>query len=286
MQWRFRAACVALALVLGLRIDAQAQQDSASPAKAPEKGQTAPDSAKPAAPKVKSKKSSSPLKTRIPPMEKLTSSPSQVEYATFGAGCFWHVEATFERLPGVISAVSGYAGGSVRYPSYEMVHEGDTGHAEVVMVEYDPEVISYEKLLQVFWSHHDPTTPNQQGPDVGTQYRSIILFHNETQRKAALKSYQELVELRAAGKDSLSTRGASWLWNRNPIVTQLVPLKAFYRAEDYHQDYYGGKPRTAASRRRASASKAKKTQPHATRPSPSADETGPAPADDAPAPRQ
>ena len=123
---------------------------------------------------------------------------------------------------------------SVRNPNYEMVHEGYTGHAEVVMVQYDPEVISYEDLLKVFWQCHDPTTPNRQGPDVGTQYRSIILYHNEAQRKAALKSYHQLVEARAF---------------RNPIVTQLVPLKAFYRAEDEHQDYYGGKPR-ASSRRK------------------------------------
>jgi len=127
-----------------------------------------------------------------------------------------------------------------------MVHEGYTGHAEVVMLQYDPEVISYEDLLKVFWTHHDPTTPNQQGPDVGTQYRSIILYHNEAQRKAALKSYQQLVDARAFAR---------------PIVTQLFPLKAFYRAEDYHQDYYGGKRRATSSRRRTTTSaKSKKPQ--------------------------
>ncbi len=143
----------------------------------------------------------------------------------------------------MISAVSGYAGGAVPNPSYEMVHEGTTGHAEVVMVQYDPDMISYEQLLRVFWSSHDPTTPNRQGPDVGPQYRSIILYHNEDQRKAALKSYHDLVDARAF---------------RYPIVTELYPLKAFYRAEDYHQDYYGGKPRISARRRASTVNKARK----------------------------
>lgn len=151
----------------------------------------------------------------------------RLEKATFGAGCFWHVEAEFEWLPGVKSAVSGYSGGFVPNPSYEMVHEGETGHAEVVQVEYDPAVITYEQLLGVFWRGHDPTQLNRQGPDVGTQYRSVIFYHNEAQRKAALKSYQQLVAARAYSA---------------PIVTQLVPMKAFYRAEEYHQNYYGGKP--------------------------------------------
>jgi len=166
------------------------------------------------------------------------------ERATFGAGCFWQVEADFERLPGVNWAVSGYAGGNVPDPSYEMVHEGFTGHAEVVMVDYDPTVISYERLLKVFWSCHDPTTLNRQGPDIGTQYRSVIFYHNEDQRKAALDSYRELTAKRVF---------------RSPIVTQLVPLRAFYRAEDYHQDYYGGKPRTT-SRRKATTTKLKKSR--------------------------
>ncbi len=165
--------------------------------------------------------------------------------ATFGGGCFWHVEADFERLNGVVSAVSGYAGGQVRNPNYEMVHEGMTGHAEVVMVQYDPDIISYEDLLKEFFTKiHDPTTLNRQGPDYGTQYRSIILYHNEAQRKAALEVYQKVVDAR--------------VW-RNPIVTQLVALKnfPFYRAEDEHQDYYGGKP-TASRRRSASSAKSKK----------------------------
>jgi len=265
MKWRFPAACVAMAVVLGLWIDAEAQEAPA-PTKPEEKGKTAPVVAKPIAPKVKSKKSSLHSKTQTSPGADSSRPISKVEYATFGAGCFWCVEATFERLPGVISAVSGYAGGSVRFPTYEMVHEGLTGHAEVVMVEYDADVISYEELLKVFWSHHDPTTPDQQGPDVGTQYRSIILYHNEAQRKAALKSYQELVDKR--------------VW-RNPIVTQLVPLKAFYRAEDYHQDYYGGKPQ-AASRRKTPVSKARKARSKPPSPSPSAEAPGPAQSDEAP----
>lgn len=158
----------------------------------------------------------------------------KLEKATFGAGCFWHVEAKFEWLPGVKSAVSGYCGGNVANPSYDLVHLGETGHAEVVQVEYDPSVISYEQLLKVFWHGHDPTQWNRQGPDVGTQYRSVIFYHNEAQRKAALKSYKELT---ASGR------------YRAPIVTQLMPMKKFYRAEDYHQNYYGGKPDAPVARR-------------------------------------
>jgi peptide-methionine (S)-S-oxide reductase len=154
------------------------------------------------------------------------SSKGKTEKATFGAGCFWHVESEFEWLPGVKSAVSGYSGGTVANPSYEEVHEGVTGHAEVVQVEYDPAVISYEQLLKVFWSGHDPTQLNRQGPDVGTQYRSVIFYHSPEQRQAALKSYRELTAGRVFP---------------GPIVTQLMPMKAFFRAEEYHQNYYGGK---------------------------------------------
>ena len=154
------------------------------------------------------------------------------ELAAFGAGCFWHVEDVFERLDGVKSAVSGYAGGNVPYPTYEMVHEGTTGHAETVVVQYDPNVISYEQLLKVFWANHDPTSLNRQGPDVGPQYRSVIFYYNEDQRKAALASYHDLTRARVY---------------RSPIVTELVPMRAFFQAEDYHQDYYGGKPRASQS---------------------------------------
>jgi peptide-methionine (S)-S-oxide reductase len=168
---------------------------------------------------------------------------AKTERATFGAGCFWHVEETFEHVKGVNWAVSGYTGGSIPNPSYEMVHEGFTGHAEVVMVEFDPEVVSYEDLLNVFWKSHDPTTIDRQGPDEGPQYRSVIFYHNEEQRRAALKSYRALTARRAY---------------RSPIVTQLEPLRAFYRAEDYHQDYYGGKPRASTRRPKSSLAKAKK----------------------------
>jgi peptide-methionine (S)-S-oxide reductase len=167
------------------------------------------------------------------------------ELAAFGAGCFWHVEDVFERLDGVKSAVSGYAGGNVPYPTYEMVHEGTTGHAETVVVEYDPNVISYEKLLKVFWASHDPTSLNRQGPDVGPQYRSVIFFYNEDQRKAALASYHDLARANRS---------------RSRIVTELVPMRAFFQAEDYHQDYYGGKPRAITRRRKTTTAKTKKTQ--------------------------
>ena len=259
MSWRFLAATGSLVVLLGSAGALKAQDPPGSSktngdSKSAESAVAAPaetgtTSAKQAArkakaataAKAKTKKSNTQSNS-----EKSTSSSSsepKYELATFGAGCFWHVEADFERLNGVISAVSGYAGGNIRNPNYEMVHEGFTGHAEVVMVQYDPEIISYEDLLKVFWQCHDPTTPNRQGPDVGTQYRSIILYHNEDQKKAALKSYDQLVEARAF---------------RNAIVTQLVPLKTFYRAEDEHQDYYGGKPRASSRRRTASSAKSKK----------------------------
>src|SRR4051794_14155408 len=152
---------------------------------------------------------------------------SGLERATFGGGCFWCLEAVFERLKGVKSVVSGYAGGTVARPDYYLVGTGLTGHAEVVQIVYDPEVVSYDSLLKVFWLSHDPTTLNRQGPDEGTQYRSIILYHNEDQKKAALKSYQKLTESHAFA---------------SPIVTQLVPLKKFYPAEKYHQDYFRRHP--------------------------------------------
>jgi peptide-methionine (S)-S-oxide reductase len=145
------------------------------------------------------------------------------EKATFGGGCFWCSEAVFERIPGVKSVVSGFAGGHVPNPSYRDVCTGLTGHAEVVQVEYDPLVVSYEKLLSVFWKSHDPTTLNQQGDDFGTQYRSIILYSSEAQKQAAIKSFQDLKARKVF---------------RNPIVTDLVPLDKFYPAEAYHQDYY------------------------------------------------
>jgi peptide-methionine (S)-S-oxide reductase len=155
------------------------------------------------------------------------SKPSGPQVATFGGGCFWCIEAVFEQVPGVLSAVSGYAGGTVPFPSYDMVHTGLTGHAEVVQVVFDPKVVSYEKLLELFWRVHDPTTPNAQGPDVGPQYRSIILYHNEAQKKAAETMYRELKARRVL---------------KGTVVTQLVPFRAFFPAEPYHQDYYANHP--------------------------------------------
>lgn len=145
------------------------------------------------------------------------------ETATFGAGCFWSTEAVFERYKGVKSVVSGFSGGSVPDPSYTLVCTGRTGHAEVVHVEFDPTVISYETLLKIYFHAHDPTTLNAQGEDFGTQYRSVIFYHGEEQRKAAQAMYRELTARRAF---------------RAPIVTQLVPFETFYPAEPYHQDYY------------------------------------------------
>ena len=144
------------------------------------------------------------------------------EKATFGAGCFWGVEETFRRLPGVISTAAGYAGGTKDNPSYEDVCSDETGHAEVVQVEFDPSQISYDQLLDVFWANHNPTTMNRQGPDVGTQYRSVIFYHTPQQKAAAEKSKEKLA---AIGK-----------FNR-PIVTQIEPAPKFWRAEEYHQQY-------------------------------------------------
>ncbi len=142
--------------------------------------------------------------------------------ATFGAGCFWGVETTFRKVAGVRSAMVGYSGGSFENPSYEDVCSGKTGHAEVVQVEYDPPEVSYEDLLDVFWDCHDPTTVNRQGPDIGTQYRSAIFFHDADQELAAITS-----------KEKLQSSGRY----PSPIVTEITPAEAFYPAEDYHQRY-------------------------------------------------
>ncbi|HEV8608758.1 MAG TPA: peptide-methionine (S)-S-oxide reductase MsrA [Thermoanaerobaculia bacterium] len=144
------------------------------------------------------------------------------ERATFAAGCFWGVEAAFRQVPGVIDTAVGYTGGSLANPTYEDVCTDRTGHAEAVEVEFDPSKVSYEKLLDVFWENHDPTTKNRQGPDVGTQYRSAIFFHDAEQERVASesKNRQEM-----SGKF------------RRPIVTEIVPEKPFWRAEDYHQRY-------------------------------------------------
>lgn len=148
-----------------------------------------------------------------------------VEKATFGGGCFWCMEAVFQRVPGVSGVTSGYAGGNRELPTYEQVCSGATGHAEVVQVEYDPARVTYEQLLDVFWDAHDPTTLNRQGADMGTQYRSIILHHDEAQRIAAEAS-----------------RNAAQMRFTVPIVTQIKPLTSFWPAEGYHQDYYRQNP--------------------------------------------
>ena len=145
-----------------------------------------------------------------------------MEKATFGAGCFWGVEAAFRELPGVVEAAVGYLGGTLVNPTYKDVCSGATGHAEVVEVTYDPAQLSYERLLDLFWTVHNPTTLNRQGPDVGTQYRSAIFFHTPEQRAAAERSKQEL---QASGRFP------------RPIVTEITPASAFYRAEEYHQQY-------------------------------------------------
>jgi len=150
-----------------------------------------------------------------------------LEKATFGSGCFWCTEAIFERLEGVRSVVSGYAGGSVENPTYDEVCTGTTGHAEVTQITFDPKVISFDELLEVFWKTHDPTTLNRQGNDVGPQYRSVIFYHNEEQRNLA-ENYK--MELDKAG---------AW---ENPVVTEISPLTNFYPAEEYHQEYYENNP--------------------------------------------
>jgi len=142
--------------------------------------------------------------------------------AVFGAGCFWGVEAAFRRLPGVLATEVGYSGGNFKNPTYHDVCGDRTGHAEVVRVEFDPQKITYRDLLRVFWLNHDPTTKNRQGPDIGTQYRSVIFYFDEGQRQEALASLQEEEK---SGRYS------------RPLVTEIVPAKEFYRAEEYHQQY-------------------------------------------------
>jgi peptide-methionine (S)-S-oxide reductase len=150
-----------------------------------------------------------------------------LEVATLGGGCFWCLEAVFEQLRGVTKVESGYAGGSVPQPTYRQVCSGTTGHAEVVQVTFDPAVSSFREILEVFFATHDPTTLNRQGPDVGTQYRSAIFYHTPEQKQVA---GQVIAELNQAN-----------IWGA-PIVTDVVPLEAFYRAEDYHQEYFRRNP--------------------------------------------
>ncbi|WOE69130.1 peptide-methionine (S)-S-oxide reductase MsrA [Hydrogenimonas thermophila] len=147
------------------------------------------------------------------------------EKATLGGGCFWCLEAVFENVKGVEDVVSGYAGGHINNPTYEAVCSGTTGHAEVVQITYDPTIISFKDILEIFWKIHDPTTLNRQGADVGTQYRSVIFYHDEKQKEIAKESKAE------AQKNFTS-----------PIVTEISPLQTFWKAEDYHQDYFKNNP--------------------------------------------
>ena len=146
-----------------------------------------------------------------------------VEKAVFGAGCFWHIEEEFKKVKGTILTSVGFMGGNLKNPSYKDVCTGMTGHAEVVYIEYDPKIISYDELLEVFWNIHDPTTLNRQGPDVGTQYRSAIFFYNQDQEKKAKSSKEKLEKSNKY---------------KNKIVTEIKPAQNFWKAEEYHQQYF------------------------------------------------
>lgn len=152
---------------------------------------------------------------------------NKTEIATFGSGCFWCTEAIFERVKGVQKVVSGYSGGTTENPTYKEVCTGNTGHAECTQIYFDPSIVSYDELLEIFWKTHDPTTLNRQGNDVGTQYRSVIFYHNQEQKQKAEYYKKKLQEEK--------------IWDK-PIVTEIVEFKKFYPAEDYHQDYYDNNP--------------------------------------------
>lgn len=156
-----------------------------------------------------------------------TMEKDKLEKATFGAGCFWCVEAIFEEVKGVKTVEAGYAGGKTKDPTYREVSSGTTGHAEVAHITFNPDIVSYEQLLEVFWHTHNPTTKNRQGADVGPQYRSVIFYHNDKQKKIAEKSLKKTDE--------------SDLWE-DPIVTDIEPIKNFSKAENYHQNYYENNP--------------------------------------------
>jgi peptide-methionine (S)-S-oxide reductase len=153
----------------------------------------------------------------------VTETKPGMEIATFGSGCFWCTEAIFLNVKGVEKVESGYSGGKVKNPTYEEVCSGLTGHAEVIQVSYDPKIVSYDELLEIFWETHDPTTLNRQGADEGTQYRSVVYYHNDTQKTLAEGYKKKLTEAKAFD---------------NPIVTEISPYTIFYKAEDYHQNYY------------------------------------------------
>ncbi len=152
-----------------------------------------------------------------------TSNPGGLQTATFGTGCFWCTEAQFQQLEGVVSVASGYSGGQIPNPTYKQVCTGATGHAEVVQIQFDPAKISFDELLAAFWQAHDPTTLNRQGADVGTQYRSVVFYHTDEQKAKAEEYKQKLNAENAFGK---------------PVVTEISPVTTFYKAEDYHQNYY------------------------------------------------
>lgn len=226
MSTRLSMLLLAMLLILGPGRPAPAREPGAADA-APSPGRSAsPKPAEPTAAPSSEPDNAAPGEgdTRA---EKKKPVPGELEQATFGGGCFWCMEAVFQRVPGVRRVLSGYSGGSVAFPSYELVSTGATGHAEVVQVTFEPAVVSYEKLLEVFWRSHDPTTPNGQGPDVGTQYRSIILYHNEDQRQSIMQVYRELKSRRVL---------------RGRIVTQVVPFQVFFPAEANHQNYYNNHP--------------------------------------------
>ncbi|MBD3203320.1 peptide-methionine (S)-S-oxide reductase MsrA [Candidatus Woesearchaeota archaeon] len=150
----------------------------------------------------------------------MTKKKDNLKTASFAAGCFWGIEHKFKKLTGVVETEVGYSGGDKKNPTYKQVCSGKTGHAETVRIKYDPEIISYKELVEFFWKIHDPTQKNRQGPDIGTQYRSVIFYHNKNQKEIAERSKKEFEKKRK-------------------IATEVVPAKEFYKAEDYHQDYYG-----------------------------------------------
>lgn len=166
-------------------------------------------------------------KSKINDKKIMDNQNKNLETATFGSGCFWCTEAIFERVNGVVSVVSGYSGGTVANPSYEQVCTGKTGHAECTQITFDPAVISYDELLEIFWKMHDPTTLNRQGNDVGTQYCSVIFYHNDDQKQKAEFYKNKLTEEK--------------IWDK-PIVTEITKFEKFYPAEDYHQEYYDNNP--------------------------------------------
>ena len=173
-----------------------------------------------------SQKSEKPAVSKPLPVDQPLNDHMKTEIATFGAGCFWCVEAVFQELKGVLKVESGYMGGSVPDPTYQQVCTGNTGHAEVTRITFDPSVITYEQLLEVLWTTHDPTTLNRQGADAGTQYRSAVFYETPEQKAIAEKSKTEV---------------ATTIWDK-PIVTEITPASEFYPAEDYHQNYYANNP--------------------------------------------